>query len=54
MSTPLPILSLLETRVSSACWSEKQRTVPDSYPLTLNSPCCPAATRKRAATRYWN
>jgi uncharacterized protein YceH (UPF0502 family) len=36
MSTPLPILSLLETRVLGVL-AEKQRTVPDSYPLTLNS-----------------
>ncbi len=32
----LPILSLLEIRVLSVL-VEKQRTVPDSYPLTLNS-----------------
>ena len=32
----LPILSLLETRVLGVL-AEKQRTVPDSYPLTLNS-----------------
>jgi uncharacterized protein YceH (UPF0502 family) len=31
-----PILSLLETRVLGVL-AEKQRTVPDSYPLTLNS-----------------
>ena len=36
MSSTLPILSLLETRVLGVL-SEKQRTVPDSYPLTLNS-----------------
>ena len=36
MPTPLPILSLLETRVLGVL-AEKQRTVPDSYPLTLNS-----------------
>jgi len=37
MSTPsLPVLSLLETRVLGVL-AEKQRTVPDSYPLTLNS-----------------
>ena len=36
MSTPLPILSLLETRILGVL-AEKQRTVPDSYPLTLNS-----------------
>lgn len=35
MSTTLPILSLLETRVLGVL-AEKQRTVPDSYPLTLN------------------
>jgi uncharacterized protein YceH (UPF0502 family) len=34
--TPLPVLSLLETRVLGVL-AEKQRTVPDSYPLTLNS-----------------
>src|SRR5262249_8861679 len=32
----LPTLSLLETRVLGAL-AEKQRTVPDTYPLTLNS-----------------
>ena len=32
----LPILSLLETRVLGVL-AEKQRTVPDTYPLTLNS-----------------
>jgi len=36
MSLTLPILSLLETRVLGVL-AEKQRTVPDSYPLTLNS-----------------
>ncbi len=36
MTHPLPVLSLLETRVL-AVLAEKQRTVPDSYPLTLNS-----------------
>jgi len=37
MPTPsLPILSLLETRVLGVL-AEKQRTVPDSYPLTLNA-----------------
>ena len=36
MSQTIPILSLLETRVLGAL-AEKQRTVPDSYPLTLNS-----------------
>ncbi|MFZ2542027.1 MAG: YceH family protein [Gallionella sp.] len=35
MPTTLPILSLLETRVLGVL-AEKQRTVPDSYPLTLN------------------
>lgn len=35
-TTTLPILSLLETRVLGVL-AEKQRTVPDSYPLTLNS-----------------
>ena len=34
--TSLPILSLLETRVLGVL-AEKQRTVPDSYPLTLNA-----------------
>lgn len=36
MTTTLPILSLLETRVLGVL-AEKQRTVPDSYPMTLNS-----------------
>ena len=36
MSTSLPSLSLLETRILGVL-AEKQRTVPDSYPLTLNS-----------------
>ena len=36
MTTSLPILSLLETRVLGVL-AEKQRTVPDTYPLTLNS-----------------
>ncbi|MDO8261830.1 MAG: YceH family protein [Gallionella sp.] len=36
MSTTLPVLSLLETRILGVL-AEKQRTVPDSYPLTLNS-----------------
>ena len=36
MNQVLPILSLLETRVLGVL-AEKQRTVPDSYPLTLNS-----------------
>jgi uncharacterized protein YceH (UPF0502 family) len=36
MPTTLPILSLLESRVLGVL-AEKQRTVPDSYPLTLNS-----------------
>lgn len=36
MSHPLPVLSLIETRVLGVL-AEKQRTVPDSYPLTLNS-----------------
>lgn len=36
MDIKLPILSLLETRVLGVL-AEKQRTVPDSYPLTLNS-----------------
>lgn len=36
MPHTLPILSLLETRVLGVL-AEKQRTVPDSYPLTLNS-----------------
>ncbi|HLY96697.1 MAG: YceH family protein [Sideroxydans sp.] len=35
MPDTLPILSLLETRVLGVL-AEKQRTVPDSYPLTLN------------------
>jgi uncharacterized protein len=36
MAGPLPILSLLEIRVLGVL-AEKQRTVPDSYPLTLNA-----------------
>jgi uncharacterized protein YceH (UPF0502 family) len=36
MGTPMPTLSLLETRVLGVL-IEKQRTVPDSYPLTLNA-----------------
>ena len=36
MSSALPVLSLLETRVLGVL-AEKQRTVPDSYPLTLNA-----------------
>jgi uncharacterized protein len=36
MTTTLPVLSLLETRVLGVL-AEKQRTVPDTYPLTLNS-----------------
>jgi uncharacterized protein len=36
MNSPLPVLSLLETRVLGVL-AEKQRTVPDSYPLTLNA-----------------
>src|SRR4030067_460721 len=36
MPTTLPVLSLLEARVLGVL-AEKQRTVPDSYPLTLNS-----------------
>jgi uncharacterized protein YceH (UPF0502 family) len=36
MSSTLPVLSLLETRVIGVL-AEKQRTVPDSYPLTLNA-----------------
>lgn len=34
--TPLPLLSLLETRVLGVL-VEKDRTVPDTYPLTLNA-----------------
>lgn len=36
MTTALPLLSLLETRVLGVL-SEKQRTVPDTYPLSLNA-----------------
>ena len=36
MTTPLPALSLLETRVVGVL-AEKQHTVADSYPLTLNA-----------------
>jgi uncharacterized protein YceH (UPF0502 family) len=35
-ASPLPLLSLLETRVIGVL-VEKQHTVPDSYPLTLNA-----------------
>ncbi len=35
MQSTFPVLSLLETRVLGVL-AEKQRTVPDSYPLTLN------------------
>jgi uncharacterized protein YceH (UPF0502 family) len=36
MTSTLPVLSLLETRVLGVL-AEKQHTVPDSYPLTLNA-----------------
>ena len=36
MSNGLPVLSLLETRVLGVL-VEKERTVPDTYPLTLNA-----------------
>ena len=36
MTTLLPVLSFLEARVLGVL-AEKQRTVPDSYPLTLNA-----------------
>lgn len=36
MTATLPVLSLLETRVLGVL-AEKQHTVPDSYPLTLNA-----------------
>lgn len=36
MNPTLPILSLIETRVLGVL-AEKQKTVPDSYPLTLNA-----------------
>jgi uncharacterized protein YceH (UPF0502 family) len=36
MPTTLPLLSLLETRVLGVL-AEKQHTVPDTYPLTLNA-----------------
>lgn len=36
MANPLPELSLLETRALGTLF-EKQHTVPDSYPLTLNA-----------------
>ena len=36
MTITLPVLSLLETRVLGVL-AEKQRTVPDTYPLTLNT-----------------
>ena len=36
MAYPLPALSLIETRVLGVLY-EKQHTVPDTYPLTLNA-----------------
>ena len=36
MATALPLLSLLETRVLGVL-VEKERTVSDTYPLSLNS-----------------
>ena len=36
MSNPIPVLSLLETRVLGTL-AEKERTVPDAYPLTRNA-----------------
>jgi uncharacterized protein YceH (UPF0502 family) len=36
MAHPLPALSLIETRVIGVLY-EKQHTVPDTYPLTLNA-----------------
>ena len=36
MAQSLPELSLLETRVLGTLY-EKQHTVPDTYPLTLNA-----------------
>src|SRR6185436_6027539 len=36
MAHPLPPLTLLEARVAGVL-AEKQRTVPDTYPLTLNA-----------------
>ena len=36
MANPIPALSLLETRVLGTL-AEKERTVPDAYPLTLNA-----------------
>lgn len=36
MANPLPALSLLETRILGTLF-EKQHTVPDSYPMTLNA-----------------
>jgi uncharacterized protein YceH (UPF0502 family) len=36
MANPVPVLSLLETRILGTL-VEKARTVPDSYPLTLNA-----------------
>ena len=36
MSHPISALSLLETRVLGTL-AEKERTVPDAYPLTLNA-----------------
>src|SRR5258708_1654034 len=36
MANPVPLLSLLDTRVIGTLY-EKRYTVPDSYPLTLNA-----------------
>src|SRR5213075_2235103 len=36
MANPIPTLSLLDSRVLGTLY-EKQHTVPDTYPLTLNS-----------------
>ena len=44
----LRVLSLLEARVLGVL-VEKERTVPDSYPLTPNAPCCARATIDHAA-----
>jgi len=49
MANPVPNLSLLETRVLGTL-VEKQHTVPDAYPLTLNA-LVSAAIRKPAARR---
>ena len=47
----LPLLDLVEQRVLGALL-EKQRTVPDSYPLSLNS-LRTACNQSTTATPWW-